>query len=36
MLKKEKTQNGIDDVKAKVQRMYDRITIPQAKTMATP
>jgi hypothetical protein len=36
MLKKEKTPSGVDGIKAKVQRMYDRITIPQAKEMATP
>jgi hypothetical protein len=36
MLKKEKTQSGIADVKAKVQRMYERIKIPEAKEMARP
>lgn len=36
MLKKEKTPSGIDDVKAKVRRMYERIKVPQAKAMATP
>ena len=36
MLRKEKTPSGIDDVKSKIQRMYDRITIPQAKEMARP
>lgn len=34
MLKKEKTPQGVADIKAKVIRMYDRINIYQAKEMA--
>lgn len=35
MLKKEKTQTGVDNVKAKIIWMYERIQIPLAKDMAT-